>query len=73
MGVCRQGLGGPYVTAVRDSGTFTLRVDTVAFFVADTMIGVHGNVENGLLRNDSLTLWGSDLDGGDYLYLKSSP
>jgi hypothetical protein len=54
----------------RDSGTYRLVADTISLFVADTMIGAKGLVLMGLFRDDSLVLWGSDLDGGNYLYVR---
>jgi hypothetical protein len=57
----------------RDSGTFQLRGDTIALSVADRQIGEEGLVGLGLLRGDTLVLWGSDVDGGDYVYVREAP
>lgn len=53
-----------------DSGTYEMRGDTIEFFVADTTIGVKGLVNRGLVRTDTLIVWGSDLDGGDYVFVQ---
>lgn len=47
-----------------------MRGDTIEFFVADTTIGVKGLVNRGLVRTDTLIVWGSDLDGGDYVFVQ---
>jgi hypothetical protein len=56
--------------AVNGAGTFVLRGDTINFVVPDSTVGQRGLVGRGLLRGDTLTIWASDLDGGDYLYLR---
>jgi len=53
-----------------DSGTFQLRGDTIALSVGDRRIGEGGVVGLGLLRRDTLVFWGSDFDGGDYVYVR---
>jgi hypothetical protein len=60
----------PAAVAVTTGGSFTMRGDTVDFFVSDTTIGERGLVGRGLLHGDTLVSWGGDLDGGDYLYVK---
>ncbi len=61
---------GPEPSAVTGTGRFVMRGDTIDFFVPDSAIGQRGLVGRGILRGDSLLLWESDLDGGDYLYLR---
>ncbi len=53
-----------------DSGYSDRPADSIDFFVYDTTIGDHGHVGKGFLRLDTLLLWGSDEDGGDYRYVK---
>lgn len=55
------------------AGRFTVDADTLNFFVNDSRIGVDGLVQRALRRGDSLVVWNSDLDGGDYLYLRRRP
>jgi len=52
------------------SGTYKLQGDTIDFFVRDSTIGVRGLVNRGLLRHDTLLIWGSDMDGGDYIFVR---
>jgi hypothetical protein len=55
-----------------DSGTFTMKGDTIQMRVSDVRIGVKGLVNLGLLRGDTLLIWGdSEEGGGNYLYLKA--
>jgi hypothetical protein len=56
-----------------DSGYFRMAGDTVLFYVADSTIGERGLVLAGLARNDTLLLWGADLDPGDFVYLRRRP
>lgn len=53
------------------SGTYRLSGDTIEFFVTDTSVGVRGLVNSGLLHPDTLRIWGSDLDGGDYVFVRN--
>jgi len=54
-----------------DSGTFTMKGDTIQMRVSDVRVGVKGLVNLGLLRGDTLLIWGDSEEGvGDYLYLK---
>ena len=53
-----------------DSGTFSLRGDTIQFENPAAGPGEAQIVLLGLLRGDTLTAWGSDLDGGDYIYIR---
>lgn len=63
---------GAEATSMSSSGRFVMRADTIDLFVPDTNVGVRGLVQRGLLRGDTLTLWNSDLDGGDYKYVRRS-
>jgi hypothetical protein len=58
------------VVAQPSGGRLVLRGDTLDFFVTDTTIGVKGLVGSGILRTDTLILWNSDLDGGNYTYVR---
>jgi len=53
-----------------ESGTYRLHGDTIDFFVPDTNVGVRGLVNRGLLRQNTLLIWGSDMDGGDYTFIR---
>ena len=53
------------------TGSFRLRADTIEFLADDTTVGDKGVVNRGRLRADTLTIWGSDLDGGDYVFVRS--
>lgn len=57
-----------FARAVTASGYFRLRGDTIDLYVTDTRIGQQGLVQRGSIRGDSLVLWNSDLDGGNYAY-----
>jgi len=54
----------------KDSGTFALRGDTIQFENPTAGPGEARVVLLGLLRGDTLTAWGSDLDGGEYVYVR---
>lgn len=55
-----------------DSGTFTMKGDTIQMRVSDVRIGVKGLVNLGLLRGDTLLIFGDSEEGyGDQLYLKA--
>jgi hypothetical protein len=55
-----------------DSGTFTMKGDTIQMRVSDVRIGVKGLVNLGLLRGDTMLIWGdSEEGGGNDLYLKA--
>jgi hypothetical protein len=55
-----------------DSGTFTMKGDTIQMRVSDVRIGVKGLVNLGRLRGDTLLIWGDSEEGdGDHLYLKA--
>lgn len=56
--------------AIISSGHFVARGDTLDFYVPDARIGERGLVERGIVYGDTLLLWGSDLDGGDYTYVR---
>ena len=52
----------------RDTGVYRMRGDTIQFEVIAPGPGEPKVVLLGLLRGDTLTAWGSDLDGGDFVY-----
>jgi len=58
------------VLTVGSTGTFRLRGDSIDFFVGDSRIGESGLVLRGLLRLDTLHIWTTDLDGGEYRYIR---
>ncbi len=58
------------VQVISLAGHFQTRGDTVDFYVADARIGERGLVLRGVLNGDTLLLWASDLDGGDYAYAR---
>jgi hypothetical protein len=53
-----------------DSGYFTMSRDTIEMRVPNTQIGVKGLIALGRLSGDTLLMWFTEEDGGDYLYLK---
>ena len=53
-----------------DSGHFVRRGDTLDLFVADTMIGERGLVNRGFVRGDTLVFLGSDVEPGDWIYVR---
>ena len=53
-----------------DSGHFKARGDTIDLFVADTAIGEKGRVAVGFLRGDTLVFLGSDVEPGDWIYVR---
>ncbi len=59
---------GPIVR--HDSGSFRIVADTLNLYTSDTTVGVRGLVLRGRLAADTLILWGTDYDGGDYLYTR---
>jgi hypothetical protein len=64
------GPGADGDTLRENTGIIQFRGDTLDLFVADQRIGEQGLVQRGILRGDTLILWGSDLDGGDYVYVR---
>lgn len=56
--------------AITASGHFVTRGDSLDFFVRESRIGQNGLVGRGVIRGDTLVLWNSDLDGGDYTYMR---
>jgi hypothetical protein len=52
------------------SGHFSLTGDTIDLFVDDTLIGVKGLIDRGLVRGDTITYWGADLDAGNFVYVR---
>ena len=54
---------------LRDTGVFVLRGDTIQFEAVAPKAYEPRILLLGLLRGDTLTAWGSDLDGGDYVFV----
>jgi hypothetical protein len=54
-----------------DSGHFVLRGDTLDIFVADTTVGERGLINRGFFRGDTLLFLGTDVEPGDWFYLRS--
>ena len=54
---------------LRDTGVFVLRGDTIQFEAVAPNAYEPRILLLGLLRGDTLTTWGSDLDGGDYVFV----
>ena len=53
-----------------DSGHYRLFGDTVRLFVSDTTIGERGLVNVGFRRGDTLLFLGSDMEPGDWFYVR---
>jgi hypothetical protein len=53
-----------------DSGHFRVVADTLELFVDDRRIGVDGLILRGLIRGDTVTYWGADLDPGAHVYVR---
>lgn len=69
LGPCEAGAQREVLT-VASTETFRLRGDSIDFFVGDSRIGENGLVLRGLLRLDTLLIWTTDLDGGEYRYIR---
>ena len=69
---CTDSLRPEYTRVRRDSGVFFLRGDTIHFEnpAANLKLGEAREVLMGLLRNDTLIAWGSEEDGGDYVFVR---
>ena len=61
------------VVVTEGAGRLAVSSDTLDFFVSDSRIGASGLVQRAQRRGDSLLVWNSDLDGGDYMYLRRRP
>jgi hypothetical protein len=69
---CTDSLRPAYTRVRSDSGVFSLHGDTIVFEnpAANLKLGEARVVLMGLLRNDTLTTWGSKEDGGDYIFVR---
>jgi hypothetical protein len=67
----RRGPKCPDENVRSDSGHFRVIADILELFVDDRAIGVDGLILRGLIRGDTLTYWGADLDAGDYVYVRA--
>ena len=67
---CDKPLHDRRAVARTGEGTLSTLRDTITFSVSDTTIGVRGVVGRGMVQGDTLTVWESDLDGGDHVYVK---
>ena len=53
-----------------DSGFYRVRGDTLELHVTDKSIGVRGLVGLGFLRGDTLVFFGSDVEPGDWIFVR---
>ena len=69
---CTDSLRPEFTRTREDSGTFWLNGDTIHFVnpAANIKLGEASEVLMGLLRKDTLVAWGSEEDGGDYVYVR---
>ena len=69
---CTDSLRPEFTRTRQDSGVFWLHGDTIHFVnpAANVKLGEASEVLMGLLRKDTLVAWGSDEDGGDYVYVR---
>jgi hypothetical protein len=67
---CTDSLRPEYTRVRQDSGVFSLRGDTIQFENPHPKLHEARVVLKGLLRGDTLTVWGSDEDGGDDVFVR---